>query len=85
MSDTEPRPSASLLTLTAVAIAICALLLAYTSGYFFLGTKHVTVDTSTGRTVVVKSFRSEWQAIAYVPAAMLEDLLTGNGAVAAPE
>lgn len=57
----------------------------YVTGYFCLGTKHATFDGVTGRPVVVRSFRSDWLALLYVPAAMVEDFSTGNGASSTPD
>lgn len=85
MRDNENSRSSANIALGGVAIVICALLLLYAVGYFYLGTRHNTVDARTGQPVVVRAFRTEWQALAYVPAALIENLLTGNGASASPE
>jgi hypothetical protein len=65
------RPT--LAPVVAVVLAVVLLFGGYMGAYFLLGSPH----RYTGH--CVRTYRQEWQAIAFVPAAILEAAITDTG------
>jgi hypothetical protein len=74
MSERERKPFP---LMPAVLAMVAMLLLAYPTGYFWLGTKRTVRESRSVVVGVVRLYPHKWQVSAFQPAAYVESLCRG--------